>query len=442
VLARLLSIITGLADHLAQARLLWDRIRENAKVGNRPGDDLGPAGENKPGYEMNDEKVIEQLAKLSERQREVLRLVCEGLDYETIGKRLFIGVSTVKTHMQQVYFRLDVKQFDPRERLRILFEKYCPALKAGLPPPPEEPERLELVPIEVQEMVEEDGRALALRRQALPPAPIVGEIVEGEWEEPKREPRQFQWGSFLAGVLLGGLLTAGIIFGLRGLPGEGEPQTETPLATVAGPVTEVAAVVTGTPDPNLPTITPVMQTVVVTQEVTVFVTATPLPETATPTLTATPSLALPFQDNFDQGLSPQWRVVSGVPVVSNGQLGSAGDSLLLEIGDSSLGNYTVSFDFDFPVFPTIAGKVMFNLASGCACSRLEVFQDNDWVTIAETYQLPADGNLRIVVASGKYSIFIDGGLQLEAIYGSTLFGPFSLRIDKNGTVDNFSMTSP
>lgn len=46
---------------------------------------------------------------LTQREQEVLRLTAEGLKREEIAKRLYIAPATVKTHLQNVYKKLDVK---------------------------------------------------------------------------------------------------------------------------------------------------------------------------------------------------------------------------------------------------------------------------------------------------------------------------------------------
>ncbi|MFI0975563.1 response regulator [Streptomyces sp. NPDC021093] len=45
---------------------------------------------------------------LSEREREVLRLVGEGLTNADVGRRLFIGEATVKTHLLRTFKKLSV----------------------------------------------------------------------------------------------------------------------------------------------------------------------------------------------------------------------------------------------------------------------------------------------------------------------------------------------
>ncbi len=45
---------------------------------------------------------------LTEREREILRLIADGKSFPEIGTTLFIGVTTVKTHAQHVYDKLGV----------------------------------------------------------------------------------------------------------------------------------------------------------------------------------------------------------------------------------------------------------------------------------------------------------------------------------------------
>jgi ATP/maltotriose-dependent transcriptional regulator MalT len=46
---------------------------------------------------------------LTTRERDVLELVAEGFHNDQIGERLFISPMTVKTHLQNIYGKLDVK---------------------------------------------------------------------------------------------------------------------------------------------------------------------------------------------------------------------------------------------------------------------------------------------------------------------------------------------
>jgi two-component system, NarL family, response regulator LiaR len=56
-----------------------------------------------------DPKVLQDL-KVSERELEVLRSLARGLSNEEIAAQLFISGNTVKTHLSNLYFKLEVKR--------------------------------------------------------------------------------------------------------------------------------------------------------------------------------------------------------------------------------------------------------------------------------------------------------------------------------------------
>jgi DNA-binding NarL/FixJ family response regulator len=46
---------------------------------------------------------------LTERQREILALVAEGLSNKQIAARVYLSIETVKTHLSAIYDHLDVR---------------------------------------------------------------------------------------------------------------------------------------------------------------------------------------------------------------------------------------------------------------------------------------------------------------------------------------------
>ncbi len=50
----------------------------------------------------------EQNSPLSDREREVLQLLCNGENYKTIAQQLFISTNTVKAHIKNIYTKLEV----------------------------------------------------------------------------------------------------------------------------------------------------------------------------------------------------------------------------------------------------------------------------------------------------------------------------------------------
>jgi DNA-binding NarL/FixJ family response regulator len=61
----------------------------------------------------------DQLAELSEREREVLALMAEGLTNAAISKRLYLSERTVEGHVRHVFMKLDIPHSDDAHR-RVL----------------------------------------------------------------------------------------------------------------------------------------------------------------------------------------------------------------------------------------------------------------------------------------------------------------------------------
>ena len=75
--------------------------------------------------------VDEDLDRLTEREREVMRLIARGYAYKEVAKELFISIKTVETHMSSVLRKL---QLSSRHELDPLGLRPPPALEAGSAP--------------------------------------------------------------------------------------------------------------------------------------------------------------------------------------------------------------------------------------------------------------------------------------------------------------------
>ena len=56
----------------------------------------------------NEPKINSELQKLSEREKEILSLLSEGLRYKEIADKLFLSTETVRTHIRNIYEKLQV----------------------------------------------------------------------------------------------------------------------------------------------------------------------------------------------------------------------------------------------------------------------------------------------------------------------------------------------
>lgn len=68
-------------------------------------------------------KLIDQL-ELSKRELEIIKLMAEGLSNEEIAGKIFVSLSTVKTHNQNIFLKLDVKRrtqaVEKSKRLKLI----------------------------------------------------------------------------------------------------------------------------------------------------------------------------------------------------------------------------------------------------------------------------------------------------------------------------------
>lgn len=283
---------------------------------------------------MAEKDVMDKLAKLTPREREVLIMICAGNAYKTIAKTFFIGVTTVKTHMGRIYVKLDLDYIEDRSmRMKAIFETYCQAMhEADLPviveePVESEPEsnkesepevepepEPEPVPENVQLMVIEDEKAIIAYRR--------GEIIYINPEKGVDPLKRRTINPLFLFVIL--IVLALAVFGAftifqsltnKTIPAEIIQQTQQQNNGISP--TQIAVIPTNT---------------------AVIPSVTPSPQPA-----ALPKSAVLFEDNFDAGLSPSWEIISGNPMVVNGMLSSSEDSLIM-VGDPSWKNYSIEYD--------------------------------------------------------------------------------------------------
>jgi DNA-binding NarL/FixJ family response regulator len=71
------------------------------------------------GHLLGRTELADQLGRLSQREREVLELMAQGLSNRAVADRLVIDVKTVETHIARIMTKLDLHQ-TPDEHRRVL----------------------------------------------------------------------------------------------------------------------------------------------------------------------------------------------------------------------------------------------------------------------------------------------------------------------------------
>ncbi len=283
---------------------------------------------------MIEADVIEQLKILTTRQREVLGLVCQGNEYKYIGEVLFIDENTVKSHMANIYVKLDLTELTPALRRKILFETYCPALhEFDAVPQKDEPIEPEPAPEEIIRMVENDEHALV----DVPPMDEREKEFSGQ--KGKRKPdkpegakkKRHPWRWLFVLILLALLVFGGFqaynwiqefISSIQVSSSQEEPETTN----------------------NLSSTTPKSISTPVSADAEVAPTMTSMPS---PTKTAAAKVSLPFTDTFDSGFRSEWKALSGSWITANGKLTAIKpdtDLHLIMLDDPTWTNYRISVD--------------------------------------------------------------------------------------------------
>lgn len=169
-----------------------------------------------------------------------------------------------------------------------------------------------------------------------------------------------------------------------------------------------------------------------TFEKVIVVTATPEPSTETP---STP--ILPFKDNFDNGLNPEWRIAQGAPFFTNGKVGAINKSATIEFGNETLQNFVLEFDCS-----------EFNNERGVEVQFTEVSYWMDYDTIKWYYLNPGwqefyrtdifptfvNARLKFVVIGNKYSVYKNGDPLNEIIQGNPHSGSIKIKVHKNAYI--------
>ncbi len=391
-------------------------------------------------YNTDAGDVRRRLATLSDQERKVFKLRCQGSDYKTIADTLHLALSTVKQYMSRIYVKLGLDQLKPAERIKALFETFGPAFEEATLPQVEGEVVEESVPAAVQSMVDEDENAIILVR------PKSTQFMQRS--NPKETRQRSSFRTLVIGVVLGICLTAVVIFLFFRMNVMAEFFPDRAVATsqdlTQQPLDQgMASVAAATSTETSAAILATSATM-----------ATQAPPTEEPTLTALPQPQTLFADDFDQGLSGSWRVVSGNPVVVNGQLTSSEDTWIW-IGDNSWKNYTVKLDakaadcwFSWSwsaIGVRVQAEDKMTAFKWAYCeTEWDIVKNGNWSLIPNSHVSEGSyGDMKIAVSveDDKFSVDINGARVTSFFNSEYPQGGIAIKIGPDTIIDNLLVTA-
>lgn len=418
---------------------------------------------------------IERILRgLSQRQCQVLYWIFQNLEYEDIGQKLGFAEKTIQGDMSKVY-RLfgmtgntipEKRRFLDRE-VRAVYETLIRNPNNDCASKPTTPDTLAPDPAIVAEVAHDarEGliplRALVVIQQPEPfrppPPPIPRNLMNSAPREVidmtrnKEGTRPIAW--VLVGIL-GTLLCVAIGF-IAYLLWQSPLRQPTEVALATPRVIRQTVVVTSAPV-AVPQTVVALQTVVITRvETTIAAQPTSEPPTRVPSATATfvptpkNSVALPFADNFDNGLSKVWIQAGGDWNMSNGKLLNAGNrGGIIWLGPADWTDFVVEADIGH---------------GGCDEPQVLLrMQDPQNYVAAQVHRDCSDGGGLYLVKNGKqqkelafldttgqhykievvgpiYKLYVDGQLRASASDENFIAGSVGFLGDRQSPFDNFSI---
>lgn len=388
---------------------------------------------------MSEDEAFDKLKLLSKREFEILKLYCASREYKDIASELFISESAVKNYMGRIYVKLGLDQLPRRGRFFAMAEIYCPALHALEESGGFDRETMavetepEPISQEMMKKVEDDnGGPLEI---------IVGETIKFIPPTDKIDPgRRRGPNPFIVGFVIISLIAILFMgysiydrFWGTSATRHGGTTSEIPTQVIADE--ENATVQT---EASQPVVAPTNTNVVPT-------------ESPTPEATAPPQADVLFEDDFEDGLSDAWEVISGNPIVVNGMLTADQDTWLM-VGDPSWENYSIEFDTDSPVgwisqgFNVIGVRAE-DIDNMYAYKWAEyegysyIVEEGNWSEIPQSeYNVEnAGSNLMINVIDGQIALY-ENGMKATSFFDSRFKnGRIALRIFPEATIDNFKV---
>ena len=405
---------------------------------------------------MENPDVIRRLEKLPPQKKEILKCFCRGMSTSQIAEKFCIQEGTVRSHMTQIYIKLELDLISVDARRAVLLRLYCEAFEKYVRGSEYEGEKVlvDLSPESFEKEVEDEEEKMSKKDKER--SEEASEMIDSDhkeiikldsrkWEkiddsglvaqkeEFRRKPTPFQVGLFIF-ALIGFAVVAIFLYGF--LTGNfqfiraGQEQIEQQQ--------------------------PTQSRAQIQEEPTQIMQPTAIPtnaETSTPEPTAPPQPAILFEDNFENGLSNAWEVVSGNPMIVNGKLTTDQDTWLL-VGDPSWKNISVEFNTNFKrstfgtgtSFNGIGLRAkdvdnMYFIRWGEYQDGIFIIEDGNWNELPDTgYDvIDKEVNLRITVVDGQVTLY-DNGVKALSFFDTRFEnGRVAVHIFANSTFDDFKI---
>lgn len=167
------------------------------------------------------------------------------------------------------------------------------------------------------------------------------------------------------------------------------------------------------------------------------------------------TLTFPFIDPFNYGLRSEWEIIVGEPMIIDGMVGRTSGEFKFSIGDESLSDYTIEFDYSVvndcancvSIELLIGTKIKYYLVGGDiggVNSKLDVLDDNKWSNLLSNQLTSNEGHIELQISGNEFNLLIDSVASEPVIFDSVNIkhGPIIITLDNGAFIDNFSLNSP
>ncbi len=388
---------------------------------------------------MSEDEAFDKLKLLSKREFEILKLYCEFHEYKEIAKMLFVSESAVKNYMGRIYVKLGLDQLPRRARFLAMGEIYCPALHdfekstnfdKDLNAVETEPEPISQ---ETMKKVEDDdgGPLEIIKQEANKFVPPPDKINQGY----KRRPNPFAIGFVIISLIAILFMGYSIYDRFWGTSAAQHGGTTSKIQTQVIADEENATVPTKASQPVVaPTNTDVVPT-----------------ESPTPEATAPPQADVLFEDDFEDGLSEAWEVISGNPIIVNGML-TADQDTWIAVGDPTWTDYSVEFKAsskyvyynwgsNFTAVRMNGMENMYVYEWVVSQSRWHIVENGEWNEVPQSEFRPGSDfvEYKIVIKGNSITTYIGGVQKLSFFDDKFSQGRVGIMITEETLVDNFKV---